>query len=572
MCVISFRGEMEMLAIRDILTKALLKALEEIRSRGEFELPKVIRFVVERPPHHSFGDYATNLAMLLSRELKRDAREIAQIIVRHLSIDGDLVERVEVAGAGFINFYLRPNWLQDVIRQAISEGECYGHCNIGEGQPAQVEFVSANPTGPLHLGHGRGGVIGDVISRLLCAVGFNVHREFYINDAATSAQMRKFGQSLEARYLQLFGHPARIPEDGYRGEYVTDIAKEVLREGGDKYLHMPPEERVALFTQFAKDKMLAKQRAVLERFGIHMDSWISEQWLYDEGRVNEAISKLLMSGYTYGQDGAVWLRTTLFGDDKDRVLVRADGAPTYLAADVAYHIFKYERGFKNLINIWGPDHHGYVMRLKAALRALGYDVGRLHIIVYQIVRLFKNGELIPMGKREGEMITLEEVMDWVGVDAMRFFLLTRSADSPIDFDITLATKQSQENPVYYVQYAHARACSIFKQASLERHPALSVPKSEVNLSLLTHESELLLMREVAELPDIVREAAMRYEPHRLTSYAHQLATAFHNFYTSCRVLTDEEQLSAARLMLTDAARIAIRNVLALMGISAPTQM
>ncbi len=561
-----------MIAVRDALTEALIKALNEARSRGEIEFGELPRFVVERPPHHTFGDYASNIAMMLGRELKRDAIEIAHIILKYLDVDGSLVERVEVAGAGFINFYLRPGWLWDVVRQAVAEDARFGWCNVGNGQPVQIEFVSANPTGPLHLGHGRGGVLGDAIARLLSAVGFNVHREFYINDAATSAQMHKFGQSLEVRYLQLFGHSARIPEDGYKGEYVMDIAKEIESEHGDMYLHMSSEERVALFTQLAKEKMLKRQRATLERFGIYMDSWVSEQWLYDEGRVKDAIDRLLQSGWTYEQDGAVWLRTRPFGDDKDRVLIRSDGTPTYLAADVAYHIYKYERSFKKLINIWGPDHYGYVARLKAALQALGYDVSRLHIIVYQIVRLFKDGELVPMGKREGEMVTLEELIDWVGVDAVRFFLLMRSADSPIDFDITLAVKQSQENPVYYVQYAHARACSIFKQASLERHPALTIPKGEVDLSLLNHSSEQLLMREVAELPDTVKEAALRYEPHRLTSYAHQLATAFHSFYTSCRVLSDDEKLSAARLMLTDAARIAIRNVLTLMGVSAPAQM
>lgn len=561
-----------MIAIREALMNALIKALNEARSKGEIEFGELPRFVVERPPHLTFGDYASNIAMMLGKELKRDAIEIAHIILRHLDVDGSLVERVEVAGAGFINFYLRPGWLWDVVREAVAEDGRFGHCDIGGGQPVQIEFVSANPTGPLHLGHGRGGVLGDTIARLLSAVGFNVHREFYINDAATSAQIHKFGQSLEARYLQLFGQSVQIPEDGYKGEYVIDIAREIQAECGDRYLHMPSDERVALFAQIAKRKMLERQRAVLERFGIYMDSWVSEQWLYDDGRVKEAINRLLESGWTYEQDGAVWLRTKPFGDDKDRVLIRSDGTPTYLAADIAYHIYKYERGFKTFINIWGPDHHGYVPRLKAALQALGHDVSRLHIIVYQIVRLFKDGELIPMGKREGEMITLEELIDWVGVDAVRFFLLMRSADSPIDFDITLATKQTQENPVYYVQYAHARACSIFKQASIEMHPAPTIPKSKVNLSLLTHSSEQLLMREVAELPDVVKEAALRYEPHRLTSYAHQLATAFHGFYTTCRVLSDDEELSAARLMLTDAARIAIRNVLTLMGVSAPTQM
>ncbi|MCS7252958.1 MAG: arginine--tRNA ligase [Armatimonadota bacterium] len=561
-----------MVAIRDALTKALLKALEKARSHGEIEFCELPRFIVERPPHQTFGDYATNIAMMLGKELKRDAKEIADIILKHLDLDSGLVERVEVAGTGFINFYLRSDWLCDMVRQAVAEDERFGHSNIGDGQTVQVEFVSANPTGPLHLGHGRGGVLGDVIARLLSAVGFKVHREFYINDAATSTQMRKFGQSLEVRYLQSFGHPAQMPEDGYKGEYVVDIASEIRKEFGDKYLHIPSGERVSIFTQLAMEKMLARQRAVLERFGINMDSWVSEQWLYDGGRVREAIERLINSGWTYEQDEAIWLRTTSFGDDKDRVLVRSDGTPTYLAADVAYHIYKYERGFKSLINIWGPDHHGYVARLKAALKALGYDVSKMHVIVYQIVRLFKDGELVPMGKREGEMITLEELLDWAGVDAVRFFLLMRSADSPIDFDVTLATKQSQENPVYYVQYAHARACSIFKQASIDRHPALTVPKDKVNLSLLTHSSEQLLMREVAELLDIVSEAALRYEPHRLTSYAHQLATAFHSFYTSCRVLGDDEMLSAARLMLTDAARIAIRNTLALMGVSAPTQM
>ncbi|MFA4015930.1 MAG: hypothetical protein RUDDFDWM_001031 [Candidatus Fervidibacterota bacterium] len=561
-----------MLAVKEELTVALLNALQTARSNGEIDFAEIPKFAVERPPHHSFGDYATNLAMMLGKQIKRNAIEVANIIVKHLKFDTGLVERVEVAGSGFINFYLRSGWLWDVVRQVVNEDERYGHCNIGMGEKVQVEFVSANPTGPLHLGHGRGGVLGDSISRLLEAVGFKVEREFYINDATMSAQMRKFGQSLEARYRELLGLPAQLPEDGYKGEYVIEMAKELLKECGDKYLHILEKDRIAKFIALSKEKMLKRQKDVLERFGIRMDNWVSEQWLYDEGRVKDAIDRLISSGYTYEHEGATWLRSTAFGDDKDRVLVRADGMPTYLAADVAYHIYKYERGFKKLINIWGPDHHGYVMRLKAALQALNYDVSKLHIIVYQIVRLFKDGELVPMGKREGEMITLEEVIKWVGVDATRFFLLMRSPDSPVDFDLTLAAKQSQENPVYYVQYAHARACSIFRQASIERHPALTIPKEQVDLSLLTHPSEQLLMREIADLPDVVMEAATHFEPHRLTSYAYQLATAFHSFYTSCRVLCDDEKLSSARLMLTNAARIAIRNVLSLMGISAPTQM
>lgn len=561
-----------MSAVREHISKALMQAIERAQHAGELTVGELPKFMVERPPHESFGDFATNIAMILARQLKCEPRDIASVIVKHLTFDDDLVERVEVAGAGFINFYLRPDWLWDVVREAISEDAQYGHSDIGQGTAVQVEFVSANPNGPLHLGHGRGGVVGDVIARLLEAVGYNVQREFYINDAANSAQMRKFGRSLEARYLQLLGQPAQVPEDGYKGEYVIDIAREILNESGERYIHMPAEERVEAFTALAKEKMLRKQREVLERFGIRFDAWVSEQWLYDEGRVQDALERLQSSGHTYEQDGAIWLRTTTFGDDKDRVLIRSDGTPTYLAADVAYHVYKFERGFKTLIDVWGPDHHGYITRLKAALQALGYDANRLHIIVHQIVRLFKEGELVPMGKREGELITLEQVLDWVGTDAARFFLLMRSADSHLDFDVTLATKESQENPVYYVQYAHARACSIFKQAKMDEHPALNVPREQVNLSLLTHPAERALMREIAELPDVVREAALRFEPHRLTSYAHQLATAFHGFYTECRVLSEDVPLSAARLMLVDASRIAVRNTLMLMGVSAPEQM
>ncbi|HPP76379.1 MAG TPA: arginine--tRNA ligase, partial [Armatimonadota bacterium] len=424
--------------------------------------------------------------------------------------------------------------------------------------------------GPITVGSGRGGAIGDVIANLLEAVGFRVYREYYINDALNSLQMQNFGKSLEVRYLQLLGHDAKMPEDGYQGEYVTQIAKDIVDKDGDKYVHLPKDERVRLFTDMGEQAMLALQKSDLEDFGITFDNWYSERTLHESGKVTAAIEELKKRGYAYEKDGAIWLKSTEFGDDKDRTLVRSNGLPTYIAADTAYHADKFDRGYEKLLNIWGPHHHGYIARTKAAVAALGYNPDNLDVLIFQVVRLFSGGELVMMSKRRGDLIPLSELVDEVGKDAARFFLLMRSADSSLDFDLELAKQQSSDNPVYYVQYAHARISSILRTAEEE---GIRIPNiSDVDLSLIVHPSEIELIKKLAEWPELIERSATNYEPHRLTSYSTDLAALFHAFYRDCRVLGEAPELMAARLTLVQAVRIVLANALKMMGISAPERM
>jgi len=554
--------------VREHLISLIRQAVEPLLCGTGVEIQGDIH--LETPPSKEFGDFSTNTAMVLASQLKRPPREVASALIAAMQkISPAFVEKIELAGPGFINFFLHPSWLHDSLREILDSGENYGRSNIGEGRKVLLEFVSANPNGPIHIGHGRGGVIGDVLANLLSAVGYKVDREFYINDAATSAQMQKFGRSLEARYFQLQGIEREMPEDGYFGDYVIELAQEILDSEGDRYNQMSEEERLRLFTDLARQKMIEHQQQTLERFGIVFDNWFSEQTLVDSGRITEAIEALKATGFTYEEDGALWLRSTAFGDDKDRVLVRNNGIPTYLASDVAYHINKFERGYDLLIDIWGPDHHGYITRTKAALQALGYSPERLHIFVHQIVRLISDGELVRASKRAGDLITLDEILDAVGKDVARFFYLMRSHDSHLDFDLELARNQSQENPVFYVQYAHARICSILREAG---DRAKESTFANADFSLLNHDEEVALMRKLADLPEEIALAATEFAPHRLTRYAQELAGAFHGFYTECRVLSDDEKLTAARLALVQATRIVLAITLRLLGVSAPERM
>ena len=556
--------------IKERLTSAIEQALRESKEAGELKFEKIPEIALEPPKNKAFGDFTTNVALILAGQVGTSAWEVAGQIVRRIGTLGGLVERAEVAGPGHINFYLRPDWLHDVLRRISEERENYGRTNVGNGTKVQVEYVSANPNGPITVAHARGGTVGDTIANLLEALGYDVTRESYINDAPTSLQMQNFGKSVHARYMQALGHDYPMPEDGYHGAYVVDIAKDIVEEHGDKFLSLPEDERIKMFTALAEEKMLERQKADLERFGIRHDVWFSERSLHESGKVAEAIQKLRERGYAYDRAGAVWLRSTAFGDDKDRALVRSNGQPTYIASDAAYHADKFERGFKQVIDVWGPDHHGYIARTKAAVAALGYDPDRLTIIIYQAVRLFSGGELVMMSKRAGDVVLLSELLDDVGKDAARFFFLMRSADSTLDFDLELAKQQSAENPVYYVQYAHARICSILRNA---KEIGVEVPSAgAVDLSLLTHETEIDLIKKLGEFPDLVLQAGQAYEPHRLTRYAQDLAGVFHSFYTECRVMGDDPSLRASRLVLTDCTRIVLANVLALLGISAPERM
>ena len=528
----------------------------------EAELPD---FVIETPKDEKNGDFSTNLAMQLTRILRQNPRKIAEAIVSGIDLPG-LVERVEIAGPGFINFYLVPGWLNRVLPAIQEEDADYGKSNAGGGERVQVEFVSANPTGLLHMGNARGGALGDTLAAVLNEAGYVCDKEYYINDAGN--QVENLGKSVEARYFELLGRDDyQIPEDGYHGKDIIATAQRLLDEKGEALVDLPEAERRELMKNYALKEKVAGIRGSLENFGVVFDNWFSEQSLHDAGAVHEIVDILREKGYVYEKDGAQWLRATDWGEEKDEVLVRSNGTPTYFAADIAYHRDKFERGYKRLINIWGADHHGHVARLKGAMTALGYDGDDITVILMQLVRLYRGGEIVKMSKRSGKYVTLDELIEEVGKEAARFFFIMRSPDSALDFDLDLAKAESSDNPVYYVQYAHARICSILSVAGGKTPQA-----ADVDLSLLTEENERVLIRKLAEWPQEVADAARELAPYHLAYYAKELANAFHSFYNSCKVLTDDAALRDARLALVDCTRITLRNVLTLLGLSAPERM
>ena len=550
--------------IFDMLTEAAMAA----KAKGELNIETVPNFVVEIPRDKTHGDFAANIAMLLAKQAKKAPRMIAENIINNLMIEGTYVESVEIAGAGFINFRLKENWLSDGLKDALNQGEDYGNSDYGQGKKVQVEFVSANPTGELHMGNARGAAIGDSLASLLDAAGYDVEREFYVNDAGN--QIEKFGNSLEARYLQQLGQDVEFPEDGYHGEDIIKTMKEFIEEVGDKYLNADSDERKAEMVKYALEKKLADIRSGLSRFGVEYDVWFSEQSLHDSGAVVAVVDELAEKGYIEEKDGAKWFHAEKFGAEKPEVLVRANGIPTYYAADIAYHKNKFDRGFEKVINIWGADHHGHVARLKGAVDAVGYNPEGLDVILMQLVRLFQGGEIVRMSKRSGKYVTLQELMDDVGVDASRFFFVMRSADSQMDFDLDLAKSESSDNPVYYVQYAHARICSILRQAEEQ---GIKLPAIEdVDLSLLKDESEIELIKKILDLPEEIIYSAVHQEPHRIATFAMDMAGLFHSFYGRCRVLGVEADVQAARLYLCKAAAGCIAKSLKLIGVTAPDHM
>jgi arginyl-tRNA synthetase len=544
-----------------LVRRALDSAAAELGAYGE---PPPVEISVPRQKAH--GDFSTNVALAVAPRTGRSAREVADIIVRHLPRDDPVVRGVSVAGPGFINFEVANDWLLAELRSIVALGPAYGRSEP-TGRSVQVEFVSANPTGPLHIGHARNAVIGDAIASVLDASGWRAEREYYYNDAGR--QMELFGASVEARYLELFGVPAEIPEDGYRGEYVADVANEIRAEHGDVFLHLPEEERRSALLREGSRIVLAMIERSLERFGVRFDTYFSERSLHDRGEIDEAVRRLREAGFAYDAEGAVFFRSTEFGDDKDRVLIRRNGAPTYFAADVAYLVDKFSRGFDRLIYVWGADHHGDVVRVKGAAQALGFDPNAVEMVLYQWVSLLRGGR-VGMSKRAGTFVTLDELLDEVGADALRFTLLLRSNDAAMEIDIEDMKRRSMENPVYYVQYGHARIASILRNAAERGADPGSV--EDADLTLLSSDSEVELLRGIAELPKQVREAADLRAPHRLTHYAQDLAAQFHRFYTECRVLTDDDGLTRARLWLCLGTKQAIANVLGLLGVSAPESM
>ncbi|MBY9082430.1 arginine--tRNA ligase [Paenibacillus sp. HN-1] len=529
------------------------------------ELPA---FVLEVPKDKAHGDLATNAAMQLTKIAKRNPRQIAEAIIEHLDSQSASIEKAEIAGPGFINFTLSKSYLFPVIALVHEQGDNYGRIETGKGQKVEVEFVSANPTGSLHLGHARGAAVGDALCNVLDFAGYEVTREYYINDAGN--QVNNLSKSIEARYLQELGQEAEMPEDGYHGEDIKGFAKELVEGKGDSLLTMAPGDRAAFLRNYGLEKELDKIKRDLARFRVSFDIWYSETSLYENGQVLRALDQLRDRGEVYEQDGATWLQTTKYGDDKDRVLIKNDGTYTYLTPDIAYHSDKYARGYNKMINIWGADHHGYIPRMKAAMASLGNDPDKLVVLIAQMVSLFQDGEKVKMSKRTGKAVTMEDLMDEVGIDAIRYFFTMRSMDSHLDFDMDLAVSTSNENPVFYVQYAHARVCSVFRQAE-EQGIVLSDPAS-VDFSKLSTEHEYALLRKIGELPSEIALAADGYAPHRLIRYVYELASLFHSYYKAERVITDDAAQTIARLALLGAVRQTIANVLRLVGVSAPDRM
>ena len=552
--------------IKELLAAAVVRAAAAAMDEGilpKAELPEVL---LETPPEKSFGDYATNFAMQAARSLKANPRKIAEAVIARLEMPW--LDRAQIAGPGFINFYLKQEWLYALLQEILDQGEVYGNTTAGQRQKVQVEFVSANPTGPLHVGHGRGAAFGSALANLMQAAGYDVQKEFYINDAGN--QIDNLAASVEARYLELLGQAVSFPEDGYHGKDIVETAQRIIDNAGSRYLMMSPADRREVFKQIALDEKLLALREDLESFGVTFDEWFSERSLFEDDAVAAACRQLREKGHAYDKDGAFWLRSTDFGDDKDRVIIRDNGIPTYFASDIAYHDNKFRRGFETVINIWGADHHGYIPRMKAAVAALGYDPARLEVLVLQMVSLYQGGELVKMSKRTGQGVTLTELIEEVGRDAARYFFIMRSLDSQLDFDLDLAKSHSNDNPVYYVQYAHARIASIFRQMAEAGIVFDSGAKAE--LCRLSTPFEQDLIRKLGDYPEEVSAAARDRAPHRIARFAHELAGLFHSFYNGCRVLGVEPELTMARLALVAATQRVLKHALSILGVDAPEKM
>ncbi|MGE4283934.1 MAG: arginine--tRNA ligase [Clostridia bacterium] len=553
------------------IEQAVQKAVDKAVAEGKLPQVNINEIFIETPREKQHGDFATNVAMQITREAKKAPRMIADILVDSMDLKDTLIEKIEVAGPGFINFYFKKDWLYQVIYAIEKEGSDYGKVNIGNGQKVMVEFVSANPTGPMHMGNARGGALGDCLASVLDWAGYDVTREFYVNDAGN--QIEKFGKSLEARYVQLLkGEDAFLfPEDGYHGEDIKEHMKDFIAIEGDKYLEVDSEKRKNAFVEFALQKNIDNLKADLELYGIKYDVWFNESTLYENGEVQKTIDDLVNNGYAYEKEDAVWFKASEFGAEKDEVLVRNNGIPTYFAADIAYHRNKFiTRGFDRVIDIWGADHHGHVARIKGAMQAVGCSPEKLDVIIMQLVRLLRNGEVARMSKRTGKSITLKDLLEETSIDAARFFFNMRQAGSHLDFDLDLSVEQSNENPVFYVQYAHARICSIIRLLEEEGVKIKSV--DEIDVSLLKESEELELLKKLAELPEEIKGSALSMEPSRMTRYVLDLAGLFHSFYNACRVKAEDKELMFARLKLIDSVRAVIKNVLNMLGINAPEKM
>lgn len=552
-----------------LLRKLVSTAIENAIKAGELPDTEIPEFIIEVPANKANGDYSSNAAMAGARAFKKAPRIIAESIVKYLDLSDTVFDRVEIAGPGFLNFFLSQKYYSEILKDVFACGENYGKSDYGQGKKVLVEFVSANPTGPMHIGNARGGAIGDCLASVLDWAGYDVNREFYVNDAGN--QIEKFATSLEVRYLQHFDSSVEMPEDAYHGADITEHAENFIDQYGDKYVNTTSDERRKALVDFALPQNIAGLERDLGRYRITYDKWFRESTLHNDGSVEKVISQLKEKGATYEQDGALWFKASEYGNDKDIVLIRTNGLPTYIVPDIAYHYNKLvTRGYDKAIDVLGADHHGYVPRMKAALTALGLDAGRLDAVIMQMVRLVRDGETIKLSKRSGKAITLNTLIDEIPLDAARFFFNLREPNSHFDFDLELAAKQSSENPVYYVQYAHARICSILKKAA-EQGVEMKEPADD-ELLLLSSEEEKELIRHLSSLTDEIISAAKSYDPAKITHYVVELATLFHKFYNAQRVMTEDKVLMNARLYLCTAVKDTIKNILTMLKITAPEVM
>ena len=548
-----------------LIEKAVNSCVQQ-KLLGAVDLPYI---EVEVPANHDHGDYASNVALILAAQAKQNPRKIAQIIQENLADPENIIARTQIAGPGFLNIFIKENIWQQTLKSIEEKKENFGRSSLGNSKKVQVEFVSANPTGPLHIGHARGAVVGDVITNLLTAVGYAVSKEYYINDAGN--QMNNLGKSVLLRYRELLGEKIEFLETCYRGNYIKDIAANVIKAEGNVYLTVEEGKTISYFTGIAGQAILEEIKVDLRDFGVTFDEYFSEKELYQNNGVVNLLDSLRKQNFVYSDGETLWFRTTDFGDEKDRVVIRKNGEPTYFAADIAYHQNKFSRGFEMVIDIWGADHHGYMPRLWAGIQALGHDKNELKIILVQLVNLLRDGVPVAMSTRSGEFVTLREVLDEVGKDAARYNFLMRRSDSHLDFDLELAKKQSNENPVYYVQYAHARICSIIRMAQQEHGIVLPVYK-DINPALLNEPEEMTLIKLMARYPEVIEGAARSLEPHRITFYLNELASVFHSYYNKNKVISDNKELTAARLFLIKAISIILENALKILGVNAPEKM
>lgn len=555
-------------SMKDIVKYLVVQALNRVKEQGGLNLETLPDLVIEEPKDESMGDFATTIAMQLAKPEKKNPREIAQKICDEISTDGGQVESATVAGPGFINLKMTQDFFRGQLKESAGKGKEFGRCYVGENKKVLVEFVSANPTGPLHVGHGRGAAVGHALSCILKMAGFDVSTEYYINDVGN--QMNTLGRSTWIRYRQLLGEDVAFPEEGYQGDYIKDIAKEIIERDGKAHLEKSDEDALTFFRLYATGSILEGIKEDLKEFRVEYDRWFSEQILHEDKSVDQSLDWLREKGYIYEKDGATWLKTAEFDDDSDRVIIKNAGEKTYFCADIAYHKNKVDRGFDMILDLWGADHHGYVPRMQSVLKMMGFDESVFKVILVQFVTLRRGGEKVSMSTRSGEFVTLADVVKEVGVDATRFFFLMRSSDSHLDFDLELAKKETPENPVYYIQYAHARICNVFRTA--EEQGFRPEDWAEGELSPLTESAEIALIKKILAYPEVIEKSALAQEVHRIPFYLHELVAIFHNYYAHHRIVTDNAELTRARLFLIHVLRNVIASGLALMGVTHPEKM